>query len=144
MAGPAPDRAARKPMIRISMKTDYGLIALKHIASLPDGDLANAKEIATQFNLPPSLLAKILQSLAQSGIIESTKGSGGGYRMVRKPSNVTLTQVFESIEGPVHMVMCTSNDGCCSIEDRCTVKNGLTNLEQRFYQFFDTVTLADV
>ena len=31
-------------MIRISMKTDYGLIALKHIASLPDGDLANAKD----------------------------------------------------------------------------------------------------
>jgi Rrf2 family protein len=131
-------------MIRISMKTDYGLIALKHIASLPDGSLANAKEIATLFNLPPNLLAKILQSLAQSGIIESHKGSGGGYRMRREPGSVTLTQVFESIEGPVHMVMCTSNDGCCSIEDRCTVKNGLTSLEQKFYQFFDTVTLADV
>ena len=126
------------------MKTDYGLIALKHIASLPAGSLANAKEIAAQFNLPPNLLAKILQSLAQSGIIESHKGSGGGYRMVRSPSHVTLTQVFESIEGPVHMVMCTSSDGCCSIEDRCTVKNGLTSLEQKFYQFFDTVTLADV
>lgn len=126
------------------MKTDYGLIALKHIASLPDGSLANAREIAMQFNLPPNLLAKILQNLAQSGIIESQKGSGGGYRMLQRPSNVTLTQVFESIEGPVHMVMCTSDDGCCSIEDRCTVKNGLTSLEQKFYEFFDTVTLADV
>jgi len=131
-------------MIRISMKTDYGLIALKHIASLPDGSLANAREIALRFNLPPNLLAKILQNLAQSGIIESQKGSGGGYRMLQNPTNITLTQVFESIEGPVHMVMCTSDDGCCSIEDRCTVKNGLTSLEQKFYEFFDTVTLADV
>ncbi len=131
-------------MIRISMKTDYGLIALKHIASLPEGNLANAKEIAARFNLPPNLLAKILQSLAQSGIIEAQKGSGGGYRMIRKPTHVTLAQVFESIEGPVHMVMCTSNDGCCSIEDRCTVKNGLTSLEQKFHEFFETVTLADV
>lgn len=131
-------------MIRISMRTDYGLIALKHIASLPEGDLANAREIAAHFNLPPNLLAKILQSLSQSGIIEATKGSGGGYRMIKRPSDVTLAQIFESIEGPVHMVMCTSNDGCCSIEDRCTVKNGLTNLERRFYQFFETVTLADV
>ncbi|HEX6791203.1 MAG TPA: Rrf2 family transcriptional regulator [Candidatus Krumholzibacteria bacterium] len=126
------------------MKTDYGLIALKHIATLPQGDLANAKEIAARFNLPPNLLAKILQSLAQSGIIESHKGNGGGYRMKADPSSITLSRVFESIEGPVHMVMCTSNDGCCSIEDRCTVKNGLTSLEQKFYEFFDTVTLADV
>jgi Rrf2 family protein len=131
-------------VIRISMRTDYGLIALKHIASLPEGHLANAREIAARFNLPPNLLAKILQSLSQSGIIEATKGSGGGYRMARRPDDVTLAQVFESIEGPVHMVMCTSNDGCCSIEDRCTVKNGLTNLERRFYEFFDAVTLADV
>ncbi len=131
-------------MIRISMKTDYGLIALKHMASLPEGELANAREIAERFSLPPNLLAKILQSLSESGIIEATRGSGGGYRMVKSPTDVTLAQVFESIEGPVHMVMCTSNDGCCSIEDRCTVKNGLTNLERRFYEFFDTVTLADV
>jgi Rrf2 family protein len=131
-------------MIRISMRTDYGLIALKHMASLPHGDLANAREIAARFNLPPNLLAKILQSLSQSGIIEAQLGSGGGYRMMKDPKDVTLAQVFESIEGPVHMVMCTSDDGCCSIEDRCTVKNGLTNLERRFYDFFDTVTLADV
>lgn len=131
-------------MIRISMKTDYGLIALKHIASLPKGDIANAKEIAERFSLPPNLLAKILQSLSQSGIIEAQKGSGGGYRMIKAPTDVTLAAIFESIEGPVHMVMCTSTDGCCSIEDRCTVKNGLTSLEQRFYQFFETVTLADV
>jgi len=64
--------------------------------------------------------------------------------MIRNPSHVTLAQVFESIEGPVHMVMCTSHDGCCSIEDRCTVKNGLTSLEQKFHEFFETVTLADV
>jgi Rrf2 family protein len=131
-------------MIRISMRTDYGLIALKHIASLPDGNLANAREIAEHFSLPPNLLAKILQNLSQSGIIEAQKGSGGGYRMAMAPADVTLARIFESIEGPVHMVMCTSNDGCCTIEDRCTVKNGLTSLEQKFHEFFETVTLADV
>ena len=131
-------------MMRMSMKTDYGLIALKHISSESDGRLINAREISTQFKLPPNLLAKILQSLSQSGIIEAQKGSGGGYRMARDPCSVTLTEIFESIEGPVHMVVCTSEDGCCSIEDRCTIKTGLTNLEQRFTEFFNTVTLADM
>jgi Rrf2 family protein len=131
-------------MMRMSMKTDYGLIALKHICSEPNGRLINAREISTRFNLPPNLLAKILQSLSQSGIIDAQKGSGGGYRMARDPDTITLTEIFESIEGPVHMVVCTSDEGCCSIEDRCTVKTGLTNLEQRFTEFFNTVTLADM
>jgi Rrf2 family protein len=131
-------------MMRISMKTDYGLIALKHISSQDNGRLINAKEIAARFNLPPNLLAKILQSLAHSGILEAQKGSGGGYRMARDPASVTLTEVFESIEGPVHMVMCTSTDGCCTLEERCTVKNGLVNLESKFAEFFNNVTLSDV
>jgi Rrf2 family protein len=130
--------------MRISMKTDYGLIALKHISTQENGHLINAKEISTRFNLPPNLLAKILQSLAHSGILEAQKGSGGGYRMAREPGGITLTEIFESIEGPVHMVMCTSTSGCCSLEERCTVKNGLVNLESRFAEFFNTVTLADV
>jgi len=131
-------------MMRMSMKTDYGLIALKHIADQSNGGLVNAREIAQRFDLPPNLLAKILQSLSQTGIIEAQKGSGGGYRMSRAPGDVTLTEIFESIEGPVHMMVCSSQDGCCSIEDRCTVKTGLTNLERKFSEFFDSVTLADM
>ena len=131
-------------MMRISMKTDYGLIALKHIASHDGNELVNAKELAGQFHLPPNLLAKILQSLSQSGIIKAQKGSGGGYRMMRKPEDVTLTEIFESIEGPIHMLMCTGVDGNCSVEDSCTVKNGLINLERKFAEFFDSITLADI
>jgi Rrf2 family protein len=131
-------------MMRISMKTDYGLIALKHIASHDGDELVNAKELAGQFHLPPNLLAKILQSLSQSGIIKAQKGSGGGYRMMRKPEDVTLTEIFESIEGPIHMLMCTSVEGNCSVENSCTVRNGLINLERKFAEFFDSITLADI
>jgi Rrf2 family protein len=131
-------------MMRISMKTDYGLIALKHMATQKGNGLVNAKELASRFNLPPNLLAKILQSLSQSGIIEAQKGSGGGYRMSRDPADITLTEIFESIEGPIHMIMCSAEDGCCSVENSCTVRNGLVNLERKFAEFFDSVTLADV
>ncbi len=131
-------------MMRISMKTDYGLIALKHMAKQQGNGLVNARELAAKFSLPPNLLAKILQSLSQSGIIEAQKGSGGGYRMVRDPSEVTLTEIFESIEGPVHMIMCSSADGICTVEDSCTVRSGLVTLERKFAEFFDSITLADV
>jgi Rrf2 family protein len=131
-------------MMRISMKTDYGLIALKHMAAQKGNGLVNAKELATRFQLPPNLLAKILQSLSQSGIIEAQKGSGGGYRIARDPKDITLTEIFESIEGPVHMIMCTSDNGNCSVEDSCTIRNGLITLERKFADFFDSITLADI
>jgi Rrf2 family protein len=126
------------------MKTDYGLIALKHMATQKGDGLVNAKELAARFSLPPNLLAKILQSLSQSGIIEAQKGSGGGYRMARDSKDVTLTEIFESIEGPVHMIMCTSDNGSCSVENSCTIRNGLVTLEKKFAEFFDSITLADV
>ena len=131
-------------MMRISMKTDYGLIALKHMAGQPGNGLVNAKELAGMFRLPPNLLAKILQSLSQSGIIEAQKGSGGGYRISRNPEDISLTEIFESIEGPVHMIMCTADNGNCSVEDSCTIRNGLVTLERKFAEFFDSISLADV
>ena len=131
-------------MMRMSMKTDYGLIALKFMASQGPSATVNAKQIADHHCLPPNLLAKVLQRLAQSGVIEAYKGSRGGYRLTRDPSGVTLTEVFESIEGPIHLVMCTNEDGSCSLENRCTIKNGLVNLEQKFTEFFDSVTILDV
>lgn len=131
-------------MMRISMKTDYGLIALKHMAEQRNDGLVNAKELAARFHLPPNLLAKILQSLSQSGIIEAQKGSGGGYRIARNPEDITLTEIFESIEGPVHMIMCSSDNGECTVEDSCTIRNGLISLERKFAEFFDSITLSDV
>lgn len=131
-------------MMRISMKTDYGLIALKYMADQPPATTVKAKEIAERYCLPPNLLAKVLQRLAQSGIIEAYKGSQGGYRLARSPGEVTLTEVFESIEGPVHLIMCTNKDGSCSLEMSCTIKNGLSNLERKFAEFFDTITIMDV
>jgi Rrf2 family protein len=128
----------------MSLKTDYGLIALKHISTRPDGELCNAKEIAAKFDLPPNMLAKVLQSLAQGGIVESQKGIGGGYRMARDPAEITLTQVFEAIEGPLHLLLCTEDSGCCTREDLCTVKRGLINLERKFVEFFGSITLVDV
>ncbi len=131
-------------MMRMSMKTDYGLIALKHMALAGPDSVINARELASKYELPPNLLAKILQRLSHSGIIEAQIGSGGGYRMTRDPASVTLSEVFESIEGPVHLVMCTRTDGECTLSDRCTIKNGLNNLERKFAEFFDTVKLSEI
>jgi len=63
-------------MLQFSKKADYGLMALQYIASVQFGDVAparvvNTKEIAEEYHIPVELLAKVLQTLAKHGIVES-------------------------------------------------------------------------
>lgn len=131
-------------MLKFSKKVDYGLIALKYIASLDNESVASAREIAEFYYLPPDLLAKILQSLARSGIIQSQSGSGGGYRMDKNPSDVTLKEIVQSIEGSLHLVGCGKRDAACSIEPHCTIKDTLLNVEEKLAAFFDTIKLNEI
>jgi Rrf2 family protein len=131
-------------MLRLSKKSDYGLIALKHIAYEANGSPVNAREIAEAYNLPPDLLAKVLQDLKRSGIISSRFGSGGGYRMAKDPAKVTLRDVVQSIDGPVRFLACNTGRNKCNLTRRCTVRKRLTRFEKDLAALLDTVTLADL
>ncbi len=131
-------------MLKFTKKVDYGLIALKYIASHGNGGVISAREIAEKYYLPPDLLAKILQSLARSGIIQSQAGSGGGYRLARDPSEVTLKEIVHSIDGSPRMVGCGKGSVPCIIEPHCTIKGVLQNVEKKLISFLDTITLKDI
>ena len=75
-------------MLKLSKKADYGLMALQHIAANQYGDVArarvvNTKEIAEEYHIPVELLAKVLQTFAKRGLIESHNGPKGGYLLGR-------------------------------------------------------------
>src|SRR5215510_5715175 len=99
-------------MLRISKKADYALMALQHIASVQFGDVTpgrvvNTKEIAEEFNIPLELLAKVLQTLAKNGMIDSHNGPKGGYLLARRAHQITIAQILESIEGPLGITDCS-------------------------------------
>jgi DNA-binding IscR family transcriptional regulator len=61
-------------MIRLSKRVEYGLIAIRHIATKPAGEIVTAKEIADTYGIPYELLSKVLQKLTKSGLISSHPG----------------------------------------------------------------------
>lgn len=107
-------------MLKLSKKADYGLMALQHIASNQYGDVAqarvvNTKEIAEEYHIPVELLAKVLQTLSKSGIIESHNGPKGGYLLGKNPREITIAHVLESLEGPLGIMDCShekDGDAC--------------------------------
>lgn len=83
-------------MIRFGKTTDYALLALMHLVGTVSG-VASARQIASSVNIPLPLLSKILKCLHHNGLLDSTRGSRGGYRI-----RVDLREV--SIEHLMHML----------------------------------------
>ena len=83
-------------MFKLSKKTEYGILALQHMAAMDNDRVSTVKEIAETHNIPHSLLAKICQQLAKSEIIISVQGSRGGYALGRDATKISLAAVMEA------------------------------------------------
>jgi Rrf2 family protein len=132
-------------VIRLSKRTDYGLMAIRHLALLPGGGYRSAREIATEYRIPPALMAKLLQRLARCGLVSSHHGTKGGYQIARPASQITLWEVIEAIEGPVGLTECLhSSKGDCPQRETCTVQRPLQAVQRKIAEILGRTTLGDL
>jgi Rrf2 family protein len=78
-------------------------------------------EIARKMCSPKSFLAKILQKLARADIVTSYRGVKGGFRLARKPREITLLDVIEAVQGPIAMNVCALDKKLCRLSNTCTI-----------------------
>lgn len=84
----------------LSNTCKYGIRAVVYIAMNVNGDeKIGIKQIAKELNIPTPFLGKILQQLAKSKILSSTKGPHGGFGLAKKPENTSLMDIVEIIDG---------------------------------------------
>ena len=129
-------------MLTLSKRVEYGLIALMHMSALRGGDVAAAKTIAEECRIPVDLLGKVLQGLARGGLVESTAGARGGYRLSRPLDQLTLGAVIEALEGPVQLAKCQQGVRQCQIFDTCTIRSPVARLRAQVAQFVNGVSLS--
>ncbi len=130
-------------MLRLSKKVEYGLIALRHLAMLPEGCSAAAREISDEYGLPAELLAKTLSSLSRAGLATASEGMRGGYIIARPSGSISVHEVIVAIEGDLALVECMEK-GTCSLHDVCTIKDPLRILQERITMAFTQMTLAEM
>ncbi len=131
-------------MIRLSKSTDYALMALSDLAVLPPGRTLSARHLAEHHRLPPELAAKVLQGLKRSGIVKTRRGIYGGYRLARPAEEIGVTEVIESVEGPLALVECVLDDPGCSLVSTCSVRTPLHRIHERLLGALSDLTLAHV
>ena len=87
--------------MKVGRPTSYGILALGYIARHKDKPLIPSHDIAKQYKIPMEYLFKILEELAESGILHSKRGPGGGYRFAKPLKNISMLDVIEAVEGPM-------------------------------------------
>jgi Rrf2 family protein len=104
----------------ITRKTDYAIRCVLHLAE-SEKDVVMINEIAEQRQIPRSFLAKILQTLAHAGIVVSMRGVKGGFKLAKRPGDISLLDIVQVMEGPVAMNVCGADKKKCSLSSTCTV-----------------------
>jgi len=95
-------------MLRLSKKADYALMAMKHLALKSDTATISAREIAAEYEIPIELMAKVLQRLARRGLLTSTQGTRGGYRLSKSTNAISVASIIEAIDGPLTVTACST------------------------------------
>ncbi len=132
-------------MIRLSKRTDYGLMAIRRLASVPGGGCLSSREIAVEHRISPALMAKLLQKMARKGLVASQHGTKGGYHIARSPASITLWEVIEAIEGPLCFIECLDpSKGECPQLPSCTVQRPLLQVRRMIADLLGRTTLGDL
>ncbi len=131
-------------MLKLTKKSDYGLIALQHFTLHSAVESASAKEIAELYSIPLPLLSKILQKLARNGFLVAVQGAAGGYRLARDPRLINALEVVRSLEGQVLTTRCEVGSQACERRTICTVREPLRKVNERIMELLESITLSEL
>jgi Rrf2 family protein len=136
-------------MLALTKKTGYALIAMTHLATLDEGELASAREMADRYAMPPGLVANAMKTLASEGYVASVRGARGGYRLVRDPEAITLQDIVEVLDHSIELSEClgthkVAGDVVCRVRGRCPIVDPLNRVQRRLKDFLGSVKLSDL
>ena len=129
-------------MLKLSKKVDYGLILLSRLSA--SGKPVSAREMAERDGLPLPMVANLLKALSGAEILISTRGAQGGYVLNRNPRSVTLAQVVQALDGPVHLVDCVEETDLCQYSGVCPNHSPFQRVQEKFQAFLEDLSLDEV
>src|SRR6202050_2350342 len=136
-------------MRQLSKRTQYSLRALYALARSYGQGPVLISHLAREEAIPKKFLEQILLALKSFGLVESRKGKGGGYRLVRPPEKITVASIIRLMEGPLAPLPCASEtrfrkcDECVDIET-CGTRIVMREVRDAIAGILDSTTLAMV
>ncbi len=130
--------------MRISLETDYAVRIVDCLVNV--NKRTSASEIAEKTRVTEKFCLKILRKLVSAGLVKSFKGVGGGYELNKRPEEITLKQVIETIEGPIVLSRCLQEDFNCEHNGSnctCYFHKVFYEVSKEMAERFDSVTFSE-
>jgi len=127
-------------MLRMGKLTDYATVVLASLAQEPARHRA-ATELAERTRLSRPTVSKVLKGLQRAGMVISSRGAQGGYRLARSPEKITAAQILDVFEGPIAITECSGASSQCGIERQCRVGGAWQRINAGIRRALEDVTL---
>lgn len=132
--------------MKLSKKTEYACLALIDLSENYEGNLIKIQDIATNRKIPKKYLEQILLLLKSSGYVDSIRGATGGYKLIKKPSDITLAEIIRLIDGPLAPVGSVSKYfyEATPIEQSKKMMGVLQDIRDHISDVMEKTTFADL
>jgi Rrf2 family iron-sulfur cluster assembly transcriptional regulator len=130
--------------MQITRAAEYAIRGVLYLCSQPAGSVCLLSEISERQQIPPSFLSKIFQNLSKAGIVSSTRGTGGGFTLIKDPKDITLLEVVEAIEGQISLNICLTNGQTCDRQMACAVHEVWQEAQEHLLDLLRKRTFAEL
>ena len=127
----------------LSLTSEYALRAMIHLAQRAEEWPITGKQIAKESGIPAKYLSKVLGDLVRAGVLESARGIGGGFRMVRPPRKVALYDILAPFE-PLQHRRCPFGNQLCGDDNPCLAHDRWKKVVETEKGFLKRTSIFDV
>jgi Rrf2 family protein len=128
----------------LRQNTDYAMRMMWHLTCVYDDQAVSVRVLAESEEVSYQYACKILQSLHDADLVQSTMGPKGGYRLSREPGQIILLDIIKAMQGPINVNRCTDENDGCNRKAKCPVHNKLQKLQELLINELSTITLGDL
>lgn len=131
--------------MRLTAKSEYGLIAVIDLACRYGEGPVSAREISERRAIPARFLEQLFVSLRRAGLVTAQRGARGGFSLAHDPAAITVLDVVEALEGPLETSMCDHEraEGCTR-SDACAASSVWSRATSALRNVFESTTLSDL
>jgi len=128
-------------MLRLSKLADYGTQVMTYMAR--DHVIHSASEVAADLCIAAPTVSKILKMLVRKNLVVSMMGAKGGYVLARHPSEISIAEIIDAMDGPISITECSSNT-TCDRESSCSTRSNWQGINHIILDALEKVSLAEM
>jgi len=130
--------------MRLSTRSRYGVRLMLELALNYNKGYNFLKNIARKEDISEKYLSHLVIPLKARNLIVSSRGAHGGYRLAKSPSDITVKDIVQTLEGDISLVECVNNPSVCKRIASCVTRDVWEILDEKISETLSSITLKDL